>query len=285
MTSKKEILLEILRQATGEATKAEKMGREIVGSARFSLDLAAGMRQTIEVLPSDDSLPQGHWDRYIGTWQDLKNSAVSVNSTGTAAQSLSANVAAIGLTVSSLATDLHSFLLPEPLQKTVKEATETIFHIVDRNHSSYDIVADMKRLQLDTRGGNASTAIELFEQAKAAFERPTFGEGSPIGILIALRESIDAVLEQLITLRPFQEAAKKDVDKVISIGRHCARAGFSLDYFTRLRDDVHKLRDDLSGGKQQAVSRDEMMNLFRRTSLFLKAFLASIDETKLRKLR
>jgi len=283
MTTKKETLLDVILEASDGAAKAEKIGQELVQSARFSLDIAACMRQTLEALPNDESLRSEQWNQCIGSWQTLKDAVVSIQGSKTEVQSFSANATATGLTVSTIVSDLNSYVFPAPVKNILVQTTSRLSNIVDRDATSSNILTEMKRLHLDIRGGDRQTAVELFEQAKAAIDRPTLGEGSPIAILIALRESIDAIIDELIKRRLFQEPAKKVRDKISSIGRQSGRLGLTEDHFARLGDDASRLRDDLSGGKQDSVSRAELTSLFQRTTLFLKALLQSIDETKLKK--
>jgi hypothetical protein len=52
--------------------------------------------------------------------------------------------------------------------------------------------------------------------------------------------------------------------------------------FDRLGDDAERLMDDLSGAKQAAIPREELMEFFDRGLLFLNALLNSIDGAKLK---
>ncbi len=113
-------------------------------------------------------------------------------------------------------------------------------------------------------------------------ERPVVGDGGAVSVLISLRESIGAVIAELVRRRPRQEEAKGWSAKVVSVGSQCARPSLSADHFSRLGADADRLMNQLSGAKQAGMDRTQLMWYFNRGLLFLNALVDSIDESKLR---
>jgi hypothetical protein len=140
----------------------------------------------------------------------------------------------------------------------------------------------MRRLGLDTKRGSNRSALELLDAAHTALEQPSCNDGDAVSILITLRESINSMFAGLIARRPTQESAKKDREKVISIGSQCGRNGLAPAHFERLGDDASALLNHLSGSKQADVPRERLIEDFQQGLLFLNAFMSSIDETKLK---
>jgi hypothetical protein len=171
----------------------------------------------------------------------------------------------------------------EHAQQPIVDAVPHFYRIITQNPLADEVRSGMSRLRLDKmRGEDKRNAMDLFDESKIALDRPTTGEGSPVAVLIPLRECVNTILSELLRRRPVQEEASKVRDKVASIGGHCGRPGLSTQHFERLADNAHGLIDELSGGKQSAISRDSLINLHQKSVLLIKALLDSVDETKLR---
>lgn len=73
--------------------------------------------------------------------------------------------------------------------------------------------------------------LEQFQTAHEIFQNPV-GKGNPVSAsLLTLRECIDAVVAALVRMRPRQEPAKSQKNKIVSIGDQFALPDVSVDGF------------------------------------------------------
>jgi hypothetical protein len=277
---KKDELYQLLADVEKKAPSLEKLGQDLTRAARNSRDLAACFRDVVRNIPSDDLLDEERWRRTIDGWKDWHSLASDVERSRSLVSSFS--VTATGATVS--ATSMMHELGPVPpfLEPFMLTAKTKLAQIIELPPLADDVRKSMKRLRLDTRTEVYQTALQLFDQAKGAFDQPTDSGKGAVSVFIPLRECINVALDDLLKRRPQQEPARKPRNKIISIGAQCGRAHLQLPYFERLGADADDLLDRLSGTKQASMTREKIIELFREGLLFLKAFLESIDENRLR---
>ena len=102
-----------------------------------------------------------------------------------------------------------------------------------------------------------------------------------------MRESIWAAISQLNGRKPKQEAGS-GLDMLTSVGRQCGWPHLDSRYFERLAIDGAALLDQLSGGKQKAMSGQQVGELFdkavhkHKALVFVNALLRGIDNTRLK---
>jgi hypothetical protein len=273
--AKKEELLHILKDVDSEAATIESMGQGMIHAARLSRDVASPMLDIITNLPLG-SLQPGQLDGTLASWRDWKESTHELKGLQPAVSSFVA--VSSGTTNTAVSFVSNNFF---PSQQ-VQDAKTRLFQVLDRSPLVEQVRSSMIRLGLNSRGGNARTALDLLDEAQAALERPVIKDGGPTSVLIALRESIDATITELIRRRPIQEKVHGWNGKVLSLGQHCAYSGLRTGHFDRLGTEADGLMSQLSSYKQDSLSRDAMNELFIEGITLLKALLDSIDAGKLR---
>jgi hypothetical protein len=277
---KKDELYQLLADVEKAAPPLEKLGQDIVRAARLSRDVAACLRDVVGNIPNDDLLGEEHWKRSIEGWKAWHSLASAVEGSRPLISSFA--VTASGNTISTSSV-MHEIGPASPLFQTYILNAKTRFaQIVERFPIADDVRTSMRRLRLDAREGTYQTALQLLDESQGAIDHPTDSGSGAVSVLITLRESINVTLSELLRRRPKQEVASKTRAKVESIGGQCGRTGLSLQHFERLAGDAEDLLGRLSGAKQANMSREKIMELFRDGLLFLKAFLDSIDENRLR---
>lgn len=130
--------------------------------------------------------------------------------------------------------------------------------------------------------GDKSPA-EQFHIAHMSFENP-IAEGNPVvASLLPLRECIDAVVASLLRMRPQQERAKSQRDKIVSIGNQLKKNSFPQTVVDELGDEWHSLYNDLSGMKKKDITRSGWLSQLNRGTSFLYGLLNGLDQSKLRR--
>jgi hypothetical protein len=277
---KKDILLQLLENVELQAERLETLGGEIVRSARLTRDVTGPVRDFISQMPLDN-LSSTHWDREVDSLRAWQVVAGELETYRTTVNSFSALSFAVTSTLNEAVMSFTPSLSPQ-VQANVEHAQSRLRQTLERFPLIDDTKASIRRLGLDCRGGSYRTPFELLTEACGALERPIFGDGGPVSVLITLRECINSVISELLRRRPTQERASKLVDKLISLGRQCARPDLDDAHFKRLAVDGEPLLDALSGAKQAEMPRPQLNALFHRGLLFLNAVMNSIDESRLK---
>jgi hypothetical protein len=273
---KKDELLRELSDVEQQAQRLETFGQDVVRSARLSRDVVPPIRDIVSRLPSG-ALSPDDWDRQIEGWRSWKAGASELEKFDTAANSFAA------LSFAGTNTSTQAFLaIYEARYPEIEAAASRLHQVFERFPLSGQARSSMQRLGLATRAGDYRTPLELFNDAQAALERPASRAVAPASVLIPLRECIDSAISELLRRRPQQEPAGRLREKLMSIGRQCARPGLHGPHFERLAADGEALNRDLSSAKQAEMSREQLNKQFHRGLLFLNALLDSIDESRLR---
>jgi len=280
-TKNRDALTKILADAEKEASEVERLSQEGVQSARFTRDILKPARDFFAQIPNDDMLSEEEWQRAKEGWTAVRDSMQPIlNSKPDLSRftvAVSATTVSTNLFVYSVGPVTPSF---EPVQTAAKRE---LAQVLERSPLIDEVRKSITRLGLDVRTGKRS-ALQLLEDAKLALDRPQSDEGDAASAaLIPLRECIESSLAELVRRRPEQEeTGSKTVNKITSIGKQCGRPIFHADHFARLGADCTDLINKFSGAKQATMPRNEIMAQFNEGLLFLKAFLDSIDESKLR---
>jgi hypothetical protein len=152
-------------------------------------------------------------------------------------------------------------------------------------HRSVDVAKvceSMKALGLDAPHGNIRSPVELLRTAEEALRRPFSNEGYATAVLVPLRESIQACVDELLKLRPTVEKAGGLANKLASIARHCGKDGISPDHIDRVAATTHMLIDALSAAKDRQMNRDRILGLFDQGVSLLQDIASLVDSDKLR---
>jgi hypothetical protein len=282
LSQKKDEALRLLGKVGPEAKKVEDLANQVTQYARFASDVAGPASEILQQVPPE-SLTSEQWDSQIGglrAWhssvQSLQGAVTNINSFVALSQSVS-NTAVSGVMVV-----WSHFPATSPPPPVVEKARTTLFQTLERFPLIDKAAASLRRLGLDVRSGKNSSAT-LLEEARSALERPVYQDGGAVGVLICLRECIDASVTEMVRRRPKQEPITGGwKGKVASIGRQCTRPGLPNDHFDQVGQEIDKVMNDLSGTKQAAMPRSQLLEQFNRGLLALNALLDSIDESLLR---
>lgn len=282
-------LVRLLGKAAAESEKIAAIGKDMVQFARLVSDVADPTRVFFSEIPSG-VLPSSQLSAQVDSWRSWLATATEMSKSRTTVDSFGALCNSVtNTTVSGIVSVGMSFSPPGSagaavvhLPPAAQQARTKLFQTLERFPLVERARANMRRLGLDRRPGNKQTPLALLEHARAAVDVPSLPEEGPVGILISLRECIDACITELIRRRLTQEEAKGWRGKIASLGRHCARAGLAVDHFERVGVDTDTVMNALSGTKQAGMLRTQLVELFNRGLLSLNALLESIDEKQLR---
>jgi hypothetical protein len=279
---KRDELLWLLKEVEQKAEKIEDLGKAIVKSARLSRDVALPLRTLVSEMPASE-FPTDRLDLLIKGWRSWHAGADRIEITSTNVNSFSAlslSTATSGTTVFSQ-VNLISF--PSSISRqAVEQASIQLQLTFDQSSLLESVRSSMHRLGLDSRNEQFQTPLGMINESCGALDRPVRGDGGAVSVVIPLRESINAVISELLRRRPIQESAPKLRDKIMSLGQQCNRANLDEAHFERLGADAEVLLNDFSGVKQAKLSREGLKEFFNRGLLFLDALMTSIDENRLR---
>jgi hypothetical protein len=279
-TKKRDSLYKLLEEVEKQAPEIEKAGNEMVRSARLTKDIAATLRRVVGELPNDDFVPDEHWQRTQQGWEAVQKTIEPLKNFNSYVTNFT--VTATGSTVNTISMVYEIQPIMPAFEPTILAAKTEFGHILDELPLMNDVISSMMRLGLMAYGSKRPAA-DLLTDAHNALECPqTVNATGALPVLISLRECIESVLAELIRRRPKQEPAAKSSEKIVSIGKHCGRDSLPADFFTRLGADCSDLLSRLSGKKQASMPRPQIRQEFNEGLVFLKAFLESIDEAKLR---
>jgi hypothetical protein len=282
LSQKKDEALRLFGNIGPEAKKLEDLANQVAQYARFASDIASPVSEILNQSPPE-ILTSEQWDSQIGglkAWhssvQGLQSAVTNINSFVALSQAVT-NTAVSGVMVA-----WPHYPATSPPPPVVEKARTTLFQTLERFSLIDKAAVSLRRLGPDVRSGKNSSAT-LLEEARSALERPVYQDGGAVSVLICLRECIDASVTEMVRRRPRQELITGGwKGKVAAIGRQCARPGLPTDHFDRVGQEIDKVMNDLSGTKQAAMPRPQLLEQFNRGLLALIALLDSIDESLLR---
>jgi|GEM_PF-5143868 len=283
-------LLKGLEEAECEAKRIEAAAKDALQNARLVRDTAPQLRILYQETPVS-GLPPEEWARqnqnvqsWLGVAKSMPPTFKDVSTFGAISQAVT-NTAMSGVMTTfplRLPPAPQASPPPSPYPVVVQQAAERLAAIVEKYPSLDKTRIEIRRLGLDTRGGNSKAALQLLEEARVALDIPVAEDGGATGVLLGLRGCINACVSELIRRRPVQEEAKTWKAKMASLGRHCGFALLGAAHFDNLGIEAEAMNDRLSAGKDKGLSRPEVQQLFTRGLLFLVSFLSSIDQSTLR---
>lgn len=141
-----------------------------------------------------------------------------------------------------------------------------------------EIKGEMKRLGLD--GGNARyrNPLDLLEEAYVAIRYPASAKGGASSALLSLRSTINRSIDELVRRLPVEEKSANRRERLLSIGRQCARRGLAPAHFYSLAADDELVNDELSESGKASAAQADAARRFLLGAEFLRALLASVDE-------
>lgn len=267
--------------------EVERQAKEIVGpakdtlqAAQFLCDTTPRMRIIYEATPAE-ALPPEEWERQ-------KRNAESLLKTMKAMARPPAPFVPMAHAVANTANYAVESAFwcqyqeaPQTFPLQVRAAADELVLVLEKYPNVDKARAEIQRLGLDSRGGDAKHALQLLEEARASLDILATDDGAA-GALLSLRACINACVAELIRRRPLSEVARTWKTKVSSLGRQCALAGLDAAHFDNLGVEAETTNDMLSAGKDKQLSRSEIHRRFSMGLLFLVSLLTSIDPTKLR---
>jgi hypothetical protein len=175
--------------------------------------------------------------------------------------------------------------IPFEVNPDFHEAWSHYIVVTSRPTLKDEVTNLLRTFYLDIAPSGKQSPLEYFETAHRAFESP-ISEGNPaITSLIPMREAVETALDELLKLRPQQEATGKSHGKKISfICKQFKKDAVSDVVVQEWVDQWQDISDrDLSASKRYRMTRDEWNRKLNRATLFLHSFLTGLDPHKLRK--
>jgi len=268
--SQKKELLGLLSEAPAKASLVAKLAQDLQKSAHLVGELAPAVREYVEQVPATSLTPE-EWSHQIKGWRSFNEFAGKVATSVPPSVSFSATSYA-ATSSSNTVVFVTSGVTQTPQMQNAETKIKRILH---RAPLLEEARASMRRLGLDQRSVGERPALDLLEEAHASL-----GTG-PTPALVTLRESIWAAISQLNRRKHRQEAGSGS-DMLTSIGRQCGWSHLDGSYFECLVVDWDILVKELSGGKQKAMSGQQVGELFEKALVFANALLSGIDKTRLK---
>jgi hypothetical protein len=210
-------------------------------------------------------------------WYGVYSPVFLTTATTTSASSVTAAVSLpdIGAAVDRLRRN--------PEQKSIRDKAANIAALLGRHDVLRIVMDEMKRCGLDQGRGGRRSPLALLKEAELALEQPSGPEVSITGALIALRQSIERAVLDLLGRCVGQSEAPSWKAKVQAIGMRCQKPHLPSGYFDGLGESLGLRMNHLSGvGKDRVLSRQDVLIVFLDGLNFLRAFLEGLDEAKLR---
>ena len=157
--------------------------------------------------------------------------------------------------------------------------------VTSRPEKKLEVFRLMKEFRLDISSAGSKSSLELFQTAHQAFESPV-SQSNPISTsLIPMREAIESSLDELLRLRPIQQASGHgNRKKVAAICAQLKKDSVSDLVVQEWGDQWHDINDnDLSSSKRQNITREEWSRRLNIATLFLYSLLTGLDSSKLRR--
>jgi hypothetical protein len=275
---KKTKLLGVLQASEAADSAILRDSLEAVEAANTGLEINRSLQEVVRAIPDDSALPSSSWGQLTSAWDSHFTNSKAFASVTARASTFSATTFS-----ASLSTSL-AFVMATPWMATPPVAPKlaALDATLHRAAKVSDARAQLTRLGLNSAPSGSRSPMELLDEAEAARTRPSSGGILPTGILIPLRECIEATLAALLQRRPSQVATGKTQSKVTSIGDQCGLPNLPPHHFHNLGVECAKLVKDLSGSKQATMDPKRMNAHFDAGIFFLTSFLGSIDGARLR---
>jgi len=274
---RREKLLRILDEAERAAAAVKAKAQDVLESAAYSEGLVQRLRPVVKDLPDDSVVPAETWQDLTDAWHTHTLQLGSIFKVVGSDEPL---FFATG-SVASLTTATSSILLSNSVAKP-NPSLDALNSYLVRASLLDEVRKALESLGLDRSPAGSRSPLALLDEAAAAIKRPSSSQLAPASALLPVREAVQAAVTALLPRRPEQEPTGKWVDKVMSIGRQCGLDGLRIEHFERLGRVLASLVIQLSAAKQRSFSATEVSREFDAALKFLKAFLISLDDSKLR---
>lgn len=282
-SKKKDELLDILKNVKRDAHDITSKGREIVEKGQYMSDLASCNEEYIRCLPNDSALSQKQWDTQINSWGRLHNVATSAIDIYGKMDHLNFATDSTSVSSSAAISTVAIPNLPPPSQEPARQAFARFSNIIEKSNQIKEIEHEIDRLGLTVSPLNRESILSLLSQAEKSFKAPSVLGVSPTAVLIPIREAINRAFADLLPKRLKQETAKRIHEKVQSMCSQCSHDEVDNTQIELLATEAFDLINLLSTAKQETMNRETVREYMNRGFLFLRSFLRTLDENKLKK--
>lgn len=270
-----------LADAESKGKALSSKGRELNKAGQFITDLSHATRGVIEVYPptTNVELLVNDWtatnealDQALISLEKVELSSV-VSSSGTAAYTSS----------DSYQISTVNVVVPADAQPIVTERINALKEVIGRSLDAVEVRTLLLAFGFDKASKGKVSALELFDTAHHAFEKPVSGANPISTSLIPMRSALNAVIAELLRRRPRQEPAKNEWAKIQSIGIQLKNSSLPNKIVDTWAFQWRQLLNRyLSPAKDEAIDRAEWQHRLQQATLFLKSLLNGIDLSKLK---
>ncbi|MDO8670568.1 MAG: hypothetical protein Q7O66_03955 [Dehalococcoidia bacterium] len=274
---------QLIEHSILKSEEVELRAGDLAKHGRYARDLGLTARERLKYATASSV----DWRRMIGTLQYSNEQQDQILSglptfIGTAT---SASTAAASSMTGLADYEAVCTYAPRQEWEQARRAAEELSAVIDKFAEKEEVKKLLRQFGLDNATAGEKSPLELFETAHAAFDKPVI-EGSPVVTsLLPMRECINGIVAALLRLRPRQEPARNEKDKVVSVWKQCAVSGVSQTAIDALAQQWYDLHNELSDFKQKGCSRTEWRDLLRKTTLLLVGLLRILDPARLRQVR
>jgi hypothetical protein len=269
-------LRQIIEQTSEKCDQIQKNGRELLSGIQWTNDLGKTTLPLIQYLgPADTEKLIDNWTFNLGSVTQVNNNLLKVRQTF----DYSSGSPSGAFNTTSVA---HTFIYSDdPIKVKAYKQFLKVVNLPERRRSVINLFHE---LSLDQPLNGEISPIAQFEIAFEAYDHPVTDTDPAATSLVPMRECIRTLLGVLLKLRPTQESAKPEREKIISIGKQLCKGGNSESVIIEWADQWDRLDNlDLSPAKNVPISRDEWTDRITRATLFLESFLSGLDRQKFRK--
>jgi hypothetical protein len=287
----KDELKKLMREVEEESEEIKPLLDKVVKWNQQVHDLAEASQELVQYTPDTET----DIETQISYWQQLRDEQIrTLAGLGPVSSSLGSFLATSTAQGTLSATNAEDYihLVPEERRQSVRLASLRLSHVIAKFADKDEVEDLMREFDLDKPHANKKSPLEQFRIAWAAYETPVTDTSPSITSLIPMRECIKDTIEDMLRRRRTNSPASSWRQKIISIGNQASSAGYKPINFIDLADQlVHpnnhrlSLESRLSSAKDEDLDRDHWLDLLRRSTLFLKALLLSVDPKRLRKPR
>jgi hypothetical protein len=268
--AKRDELIRLLTGVPAEAAKLASVGSDLIQAAQISSDVASPLLEIVRKLPGD-CLVSGKLDSDIAAWRSWHDAASKVQGAKTTVNTfVVAASGALNTAVSGVSVHFTPPLMAD--HQAVIAARTTLFETVNRSPLIARLRGAMTRVGLDKREVTTAPPWTCSKRQPGRWN----------GLPSPLRGAIEVSISELLRRRPVKEPTPKWADKVASIGRHCGHSFLPPSHFSSLCATIDPLWSQLSGAKQDDLTREEVAALFGQGIAFLTALMDGVDESVLK---
>ncbi len=247
------------------------------------LDWSRATRGVVDFIPEGPMLDAvgSSWEQAVGSGTIFIQGINSIDiSTLRSASSMSALAS-----VASVA-QLLWIVTPDKTDIRRDAAAQDVLDLASRPQEKEEVRELLKKFGMARAQGSKCSPLDHFNTAQAAFETTVQPYNAAITSLIPMRSCILDILADLLRRRPRQEKAGNTAQKVLSLGRQCARESTTPKEIAILASRCADLLEKhLSPSKDRTLTRAEWQSSLVAAMEWIRAFLHSIDPNKLRKAR